>query len=411
VISKGETQSFQKVTDLVNSYFDLTVNRYKSAGHYGLFLSGDGGYSQRVAITFQQVIGPHFLTVVRVDYSSDLVSWLSDFLTSRGYVAGLPSGSNQLFENYVKNNVRFFVIDAIDTNSTVRTVEPLVYEFSSSKLYYPLRISNLFSGDTSISLFTLTNNEIHQDSLLGGKFSRRAEFQIKKEILPKISDNLTNLFFANPHLSYFSFIGPQSSFDSDVLAEQLETNLFDTSAVAIATLNVGMGLTLLLLFAPLGATLPHRLPKLATPRRVQLTAFAGGLFGTILILIGFVLPWGIGGFGEKGEVLMPASGIYTIFHPNALFGPLYPLLLLAVIPCCVYFLLTGGRSRKMGEAFVAIGALAASWATTSAFFLLESVGIGIATTFTGCTFIVLAGLLSIWQMKVGSVNRSGTPHY
>jgi hypothetical protein len=411
VISEGETQSFQKVTDLVNSYFDLTVNRYKSAGYYGRFLSGYGDYSQRITITFQQIMGPHFLTVVRVDYSSDLVSWLSDFLRSRGYVAGLPSGSDQLFEDYVRNNVRFFVIDAMDTNSTVRTVEPLVYEFSSSKLYYPLRISNLFSGDTSISLFTLTNNEIHQDSLLGGKFSRRAEFQIKKEMLPKISDNLTNLFFANPHLSYFSYQGPQSSFDSDVLAEQLETDFFDTSALAIATLNVGMGLTLLLLFAPLGATLPHRLPKLATHKRVQLTALAGGFFGTILILMGFVLPWGIGGFGENGEVLMPANGIYTIFRPNAFFGPLYPLLLLAVIPCCAYFLLTGGRSRKTAEAFVAIGTLAASWATTSAFFLLETVGIGIATTLTGCAFIVLAGLLSIWHMKVGSVNRSGTPHY
>ncbi|MCJ7468992.1 DUF2330 domain-containing protein, partial [Candidatus Bathyarchaeota archaeon] len=409
-ISKGETQSFQKVTDLVNSYFDLTANRYRSASYSGRFLFGDGGYSQRITITFQQVIGPHFLTVVRVDYSSDLVSWLSDFLRSRGYVAGLPSGSDQLFENYVKNNVRFFVIDAIDTNSTVRTVEPLVYEFSSSKLYYPLRISNLFSGDTSISLFTLTNNEIHQDSLLGGKFSRRADFQIKKEMLPKISDNLTNLFFANPHLSYFSYQGPQSSFDSDVLAEQLETDFFDTSAVAIATLNVGMGLTLLLLFAPLGTTLPRRLPKLATPKRVQLTALAGGFFGTILILMGFVLPWGIGGFGENGEVLMPANGIYTISRPNAFFGSLYPLLLLAVIPCCVYFLLTGGRSRKTAEAFVAIGTLAASWATTAAFFLLETIGIGIATTLTGCEFIVLAGLLSIWHMKVGPVNRSRTSH-
>ena len=108
---------------------------------------------------------------------------------------------------------------------------------------------------------------------------------------------------------------------------------------------------------------------------------------------------------------MPASGIYTISRPNAFFGPLYPLLLLAVIPCCAYFLLTGGRSRKTAEAFVVIGTLAASWATTSAFFLLETVGIGIATTLTGCAFIVLAGLLSIWHMKVGPVNRSGMPHY
>jgi hypothetical protein len=406
MISEGEKQSFQKVTDLVNSYFDMTANRYKFASYYGRFLSGEGGYSQRITITFQQTIGPHFLTVVRVDYSSDLASWLSDFLRSRGYVVELPSGSNQLFENYVKNNIRFFVIDAIDTNSTVRTVEPLVYEFSSSELYYPLRISNLFSGDTSISLFTLTNNEIHQDSLLGGKFSRGAEFQIKKEMLPKISDKLTNLFFVNPHLTYFSYQGPQSSFDSDVLAEQLEIDFFDTSAVAIATLNVGMGLTLLLLFAPQGATLPHRLPKFATPKRVQVTALAGGLLGTILILIGFILPWGIGGFGENGELLMPVNGIYTIFRSSAFFGPLYPLLLLAAISCCAYFLLTGGRSRKTAEAFVAVGTLAASWATTSALFLLETVSIGTATTLTGCAFIVLAGLLSIWHMKVGPAIRA-----
>ena len=100
-ISKAETQSFTKVTDIVNYYFDLTenwrLNRYflystRQSGSFG------PGTAPRVSITFQEAIGFHFLTVVEAEDSEELTHWLKDFLLSRDNVAELPTNLNELID-------------------------------------------------------------------------------------------------------------------------------------------------------------------------------------------------------------------------------------------------------------------------------------------------------------------------
>jgi hypothetical protein len=152
-IGSGETRSFEQVTALVNSFFDATVNsrpRYYYRYRWS-FLQGGGygpGETQSVSITFQETIGFHFLTVLKAENSRDLTQWLGSFLENRGYDSELPTGLEDLAARYIQDEMKYFVIDVIKTNSTAKTVNPLIYQFQTSKLFYPLRISSLFSGDT-----------------------------------------------------------------------------------------------------------------------------------------------------------------------------------------------------------------------------------------------------------------------
>lgn len=246
-ISRGEKQSFTKVQELVNTYLaiagpSLTYSERQSGW------SGGVTQTPKITITFQEIIGVHYLTVVKAEEAIDLIQWLESFLENRGYTKELPSNLEELFSYYIQNKMNFFVIDMIETNSTVKTVDPLVYEFRSSTLYYPLRISSLFSGDTDISLFTITNVELNDESIIGEGFVKKAQFQIKKETLAEIHTNMTGLFSSNPCMCYFKFKGALEGFDGDISAGFITGP--DIPTLTLALLSLGSGLVFVILFFP-----------------------------------------------------------------------------------------------------------------------------------------------------------------
>ncbi len=246
-ISRGEKQSFLKVQELVNTYLAVVGPKWTWGDHRSLGGS-PGAQPPKITITFQEAIGVHYLTVVKAEEASELIQWLENFLETKGYTKELPSNLEEMFSYYIQNKMNFFVIDMIETNSTVKTVDPLVYEFKSSKLYYPLRISSLFSGDTDISLFTITSNELNDDSIIGEGFVKKAQFQIKQEALAEINTNMTKLYSSNPYICYFEFRGALEDFDGDILADFQSSP--DIPTVTLAVLSLGSGLVFLLLFFP-----------------------------------------------------------------------------------------------------------------------------------------------------------------
>ncbi len=251
-IYMGEKQSFLKVQGLVNMYFVAkaqaepkfwSILEYRGSRTASIM----GEQTQSVTIKFQEVIGAHFLTVVEVEEASELVQWLEIFLETKGHTEELPLRLEELCSHYVEDKMNFFVIDMITTNSTVKTVEPLVYEFKSSILYYPLLMSSLFSGDTDISLFTITNNELNDNLIIKEGFVKKAQFQITQETLADININMTKVFSTNPYLCYFKFKGALNSFEGDILAD-FKT---DVSAIALSVVSIGSGLVILTLLLPI----------------------------------------------------------------------------------------------------------------------------------------------------------------
>ena len=389
-ISKGEIQSFLKIEELVNTYFAVTISSYLLNRQR---LGSEEQTAPKITITFQEIIGVHYLTVVTAEETSELIQWLENFLEQESYNKTLPSDMEELLSYYMQNGMKFFVIDIIKTNATVKTIDPLIYEFKSSKLYYPLRISTLFSGYTEISLFTITNNLLSDDSLVKEGFVKKAQFQIKQETLAKISSNITQFFSSNPCLCYFRFSGLLAGFKGDVLAvSQSDPNL---TAIYLAILSLGLGLIFLLLFFPTDKIgLPLKNTHIPMVRRLEIALLFAGLMGIFFTWTGCFLPWGLAEYGKNGEVLIALSGLAVLFIlPALILTPLY-----------FYSLLVQRDSKEAFWILTAGGAYMMLQALISNIYCLYASDIGVLATTMGCAFIILAGLISFWHAKIAPID-------
>jgi hypothetical protein len=402
-ISNGEAQSFEQVATLVNSFFDVTINsriRYNLLYGWQPYDRQSAGpwRTQSVWITFQETIGLHFLTVVKAENSTDLTQWLRSFLESRGYNSDLPTGLEDLASKYIQDEIRYFVIDMIKTNSTTKTVDPLVYQFQTSKLYYPLRISTLFSGYTSISLFTVTKNQIKEDSVFGGKFRISAQFQIKREACTSVCANFTELFSDNPYMYYLTYYGPQKDFSEDMNAEVAQSRS-DTSTVVAASMGLVFGLTVLFFaFAPriesaLGLEIPAN-------RRWKIGFLLTGLVGLGLVWVGFFYPWGLATYGG---VLFSVDGTFATSQSNL--GFFYVLFLLSAVVCYVYLGLIAGYSKIAATHFTVMGGSTMLMSGITSAISLRTLGTGMYLTVTGCAFLGLAGFISLRRLRLEPVPR------
>lgn len=242
-VSKGKTDSFNVIVDLVGSYLYYAEWPSRSGT---MSVQKEGG----VEVTFHQKIGAHDLTVVRAEDAQELISWIENFLSDIEIeYEELPSvWLEDSFSAYLEEKINFFAVDVIDANSTTKSVEPLVYEFESSKLYYPLRISTLFSGETDISLFTITSKELNEESILEAGFQKIAQFNVKLETITKIDPNMTKLFSHNPYLYFFKYEGSLKNLNSDIAAGF--SSILIATNIAVAIFSLGTALTLLLLLFP-----------------------------------------------------------------------------------------------------------------------------------------------------------------
>lgn len=389
-ISKAETDSFLKVQILVNTFFWLTTPP-RLGLHFPLRTGGLGQGAPEVKITFQEVIGAHDITVVKAEEAEGFIQWLSGFLEGKGYTKPLPSSLGGLLEDYTTAEINFFAIDVIDTNSTAKTVEPLTYEFDTPRLYYPLRISNLFSGDTEISLFTLTTNPLGTDSALARTFSKKAQFQIAEEVLDEISPAVASVFSGNPYLCYYYFSGSLSSFNEDVLAENESATISSPlSSPASITFLGAMGLLFLCLFSMLLRS--GNVDSLRI-RWLQTISMSTGFIGVVLVCVGPSLRWGQ---AEFNGVLLPLNGMQATAADVFLDLLFLPLILMTV--CCFIYVLLQGHAGKASVLLAALGMSTAIVIATSSTYLVNT-NDGFFITLTGAISFALTGVLR-WSINL-----------
>lgn len=150
----------------------------------GLFLSEiTGGETGKLAqhgrttieIVSHEIIGPHDLTTVLVNFSCDensswnhvvtgaFASEFKDFVIPYLREIGMdnitfPDDLNEILYHYYLGSGYdgfYCVLDVIDISAEERSVTPLVYTFETDYLYYPLVISRLTGGETSIQLYVI----------------------------------------------------------------------------------------------------------------------------------------------------------------------------------------------------------------------------------------------------------------
>lgn len=147
-------------------------------------------------------------------------------------------------------------------------------------------------------------------------------------------------------------------------------------------------------------------------KRLEIASLLAGLVGIFFTWNGFFLPWGAVDFGE---VIVALNGFYgtSLLAGNSItMNILFIFSLLAVGPCYVYLLFMQRNSKgasllvTAGGAFIMLQTLL--WmlglsfvpGTSNAYPTVYRMSIGVETTLMGCLFIILAGVFSLWRIKL-----------
>lgn len=176
-----------------------------------------------VEVVFREKIGPHSITVVKAEKGNDLTRWTRGFFKNSDFQ--FPQKLGPIFEKYIQAGKRFFVFDIIEIGEKRKPVEPLIYTFKSTSLYYPLEISSIVKGSSTIQLYILSkgmpNLWVESLPLEFGyyRFSKRRPivFEIKKGEIKDIAPQLLRVLNFKPvWLSVLKYRGHLSSLKGDV---------------------------------------------------------------------------------------------------------------------------------------------------------------------------------------------------
>lgn len=128
---------------------------------HGLWRNGGGsGPSGEgippVAVTWEGKIGPHEITVIRIDDPAGFSDWVSGFFARMEIpVEADLSHVISIAGDYTERGYRYFVFHLVHGGPDAGLVDPLAYRFASGSLYYPLKTSNIVRGTGIIDLVLL----------------------------------------------------------------------------------------------------------------------------------------------------------------------------------------------------------------------------------------------------------------
>ncbi|NIP26683.1 MAG: DUF2330 domain-containing protein [Phycisphaerae bacterium] len=161
---------------------------------------GGGGGLLEVAepfrITFHKRLGAHDVTVVKVNRPDDFADWVQEKARAlTGGQVSLPDSIRKLISKYLnKYNCPYFVFDVIEVGPDPQSVEPIIYEFKSPVVFYPLEISSTFHGNTSIDLVVFSRYLVDRRPFQERMFllSNFAEVSASdmKEVFPRLNQLL-----------------------------------------------------------------------------------------------------------------------------------------------------------------------------------------------------------------------------
>ena len=213
----GSMDSFEKVEEILNEDETWVKNNE--------FDDGDGNdIIPPVEIIHHEKIGPHDLTVTRVNTWQEFSGWVKDFLEGKGVTNVIfPEKTDMVVKNYLENNITYFAFDVVELAKYTRTVDPIIYSFPTERLYFPLEISSLLKGDCTISLALLTPpdavlNSSQMDEL-GFDLKRSAE--LNSEDVLDIENSFHELFEGDALLSFF-----EGYFDLGELRDNVQVAFF-----------------------------------------------------------------------------------------------------------------------------------------------------------------------------------------
>lgn len=221
VVEAASFQSFEEIREMIFAF-----------GGRFLFSYGEqGAQSGGVEILFHEQIGAHNITVVSATESAALLELANGFLSTSGVNHNVTlQGFQETIQNYLSRGFKYYALDLITFSSQEKSIEPILYKFDSSMLYYPLFITSPVGGSGNITLFTLTKEKLDEHALsaehapLGLAYyemsngqSQFIQFKLPTDELVRIDLRLNDLLPDGAWLSVVKMEGNLASLDQDLV--------------------------------------------------------------------------------------------------------------------------------------------------------------------------------------------------
>jgi hypothetical protein len=188
-----------------------------------------GNETDEVKVVFHEKIGMHDITVVEANNFSAFVKWKDEFLSKNGISQEVSLQKFEwVIEDYMSRGFHFYVLDLVELSSEQKSVEPILYRFDTSFLYYPLLITSPVGAEGKIVLFLLTNGilESGYEPLKKGYYrglnlSEPIQFRLSTEELFTINPNIGELFKQEAFLTVLVYEGPLSMLTRDIALTEI----------------------------------------------------------------------------------------------------------------------------------------------------------------------------------------------
>jgi hypothetical protein len=215
-VKKGDLETFRRAVKLINSRISILGK--------GVRFDSEDKIPPPAEVTFHEKIGAHDISVVHLLATQNFVDWVRDYLKSLGFDREVISDAHRdLIESYIAKNFAWFVFDIVTTGKEEKTLEPIQYRFKTNKLFYPLKIASLGSGNTTVELLILTPRLLSRFS--GIPINRiilaHEPIIITRDDLKTIDEDMFDLLkeFNEMKLRIWKIEGRLNSFDNDIIAD------------------------------------------------------------------------------------------------------------------------------------------------------------------------------------------------
>lgn len=137
-VKESDDEVFEEVDKILS---DLM---YSVGGDHKAFGLSAGGADRGASVKWSTEIGSHNLTAYEVnssEYFGEIVKRKFKAEEIQGWE--MDKSIESIIEDYLERDIRYFVIDVVDLEERGGKADPILYEFQTEELFYPLVISGL----------------------------------------------------------------------------------------------------------------------------------------------------------------------------------------------------------------------------------------------------------------------------
>ncbi len=230
-IKMGDEEMFKALTEIANRKI-IKSGLARSTG---------------VHVVLKAKLGPHNITVVRAESSDELVEFIRSYIDQIGPYSKLHNLDyhiNQtILQDYISRGYGYFVLDTIKVGGS-KDIVPIIYRFSTDKLYYPLKITSTLNSTTFIRMFILAPGIVEGiEKFRLHPLDMKRYVYISKDELRNVNSTIAELFENGAFLIYAEGWGFARVFDRDV---EIDGFRYPTIAEHLHTIFAGTMLELII---------------------------------------------------------------------------------------------------------------------------------------------------------------------